>query len=91
MNSIDLNQSFNKFKKQFMEQERQLIQKGDMFPLFDEAHNMGVDRCINFVKSQEQMYRAIDPNGLSAITCEAIWKTLEHFIKPIPSPKKETV
>jgi len=47
------------------------------------AYNMGIDRAIEFCKSQYQLYSMIDPSSPVPMVIDSIIKTLHHFKKPI--------
>ena len=46
-----------------------------------EAYNLGVERAISFCKTQEQMYKMIDPRSPVPMVIDSIIKTLQHFKK----------
>lgn len=66
----------------------QIENNGEYTKLFDQAYNVGIERCISFVKSQHMLYNALDPRNLTgtATVLESIVETLEHFKKATPEP-----
>lgn len=46
-----------------------------------EFYNMGIDRAIEFCKSQYQLYQMIDPKSPVPMVIDSIAKTLQHFKK----------
>lgn len=46
-----------------------------------ESYNHGIDRCIAFCQTQEQMYKMIDPSSPVPMVIDSIIKTLAHFKK----------
>jgi len=81
MNHTDLGQQFNHFKKQF-------FMESELMKLSNEKYNIGIERCINYCKSQVNLYKSISPNGNEWRAIEAIALTLEHFKKPIKEEVK---
>jgi hypothetical protein len=81
MRNTDFGNSFTKLKNQlFMEDE--------LMRISDEKYNIGIDRCINFCKSQVELYKCISPHGNEWRAIESIAKTLEYFKKPIKEEAK---
>ena len=77
--SINLTKSFNKFKNTIMEQVNNPFFYPENISYADSYYNSGIQRCIDFCKQQEQMYKSIDPEGLlpTAMAIEAIYKSFE--------------
>jgi hypothetical protein len=59
--------------------------------LFNEAHNVGIDRAISFCESQKQIYAMIDPRSPVPMVIDSIIKTLHHFKKPVHDEDAEKV
>lgn len=81
MINTDLGNSFLKFKKQFIMPTLKTTEE-----IFNETYNMGIDAAIRFIKSQKDMYYALNPRGNEVNVLKAVIFSLEHFKKPFTLP-----
>lgn len=81
MINTDLGNSFLKFKKQFIMERQRTYDE-----MFNECYNMGIDAAIRFIKSQRDMYYALNPRGNEVNVLKAVISSLEHFKKPFTLP-----
>lgn len=81
--SIDLGKSFLKLKSNVMEKD--FIREGNLDNILANTHNSAINQAIGFVRSQQLIYKSINPRGNEVNVLNAIISSLEHFKKPFNS------